>query len=369
LSLAAKGALKKSKLVQKSVYLPRHGVRMHYLEREPSRSDESKKNDKRSTTRTGINQETSGSTTKSKDEPTILFFHGLSDSAKNMAGFVHSLNVPDHIRILVPDQFGHGEDLKRAKSLDESEASYQHPTQSTLLESTSEFLDVVGVGSNCNAFGISLGGALAYFIRLKRPDVIKRTVLVSPAIEYCIDDAFIDDFLEGRKRHMCFENRQDVKLLFRDLSTGRDTDKRKRKDPVPKFFLEAVYRKSKQMAPEGHYKQMLHGLIDNIGKGAEDGGENESIFSADKDVDSTSPRLVIWPDHDYICNYEKGRRFFENSIQEDNKGTEWIQIPDCGHVFHRDGKIILQIEWVVKKIQDYLFNFSALSSSGFGSQI
>jgi pimeloyl-ACP methyl ester carboxylesterase len=284
---------------------------------------------------------------------TFTFFSRGTESAENMAGFVHSLNIPKHVHIIVPDQFGHGMDLERARSQPEK---YQHPTQSTLLESTCEFLDVLGVGNNVNCFGISLGGALAYYLRLKRPDMIQRTVLVSPSLEYCVHDGFIKDFVEGKKRHMCFEERNDVKYLFRDLSTGcHNNHKRKRKDPIPKFFLEAIYRKNTQKAPCGHYKGMLQRFIDNIGKyhGNE---EHQEMFTAKKDVDTDSPRLVFWPDHDYICAYDKGKSFFSES-----SNTTFETITDCGHVFHGDGTMILLIDWVNDKIRDYLLDFSSTS--------
>jgi pimeloyl-ACP methyl ester carboxylesterase len=277
-------------------------------------------------------------------------FLPLPDSAENMAGFIHSLNIPENIRIIVPDQFGHGKDLERAKLQPET---YQHPTQSTLLESTCEFLDVLDVGSNVNCFGISLGGALAYYLRVKRPDKIKRTVLISPSLEYCIDNGFINDFVEGKKRHFCFEERADVKYLFRDLSTGcENSHKRKRKDPIPKFFLEAIYRTSAKNVPHGHYKGMLHGFIDEMGKRNEN-EENQNIFNAQTDIDPGSPRLVLWPDHDYICDLDKGREFFSES-----ENTVFETIADCGHVFHADGTIILLIDWVQEKIRNCLIDFS-----------
>jgi hypothetical protein len=48
-----------------------------------------------------------------------------------------------------------------------------------MLETTCEFLDVVGCGSNTSAFGISLGGGVLYYVAHARPDIIKRSVLVT----------------------------------------------------------------------------------------------------------------------------------------------------------------------------------------------
>ena len=97
LKLGAQDGLRRSKLVQKRVYLPRFGLHINYLEREASscNADETNKG-------------------TSDDQPTLLFCHGLSDNAKNMAMFINSLSIPGHIRVLLPDQIGHGADLERA---------------------------------------------------------------------------------------------------------------------------------------------------------------------------------------------------------------------------------------------------------------
>merc|ERR1712007_171057 len=107
-----------------------------------------------------------------------------------------------------------------------------------------------------------MGGALVYYLRLKRPDIIQRTVLVSPAITHCLDNVFITDVLEGRNKFIAFESREDLKLLLRDLSTGRNhTNERKKKDPIPRFFLESLYRMRREEAPEGYHKEMLHSFL------------------------------------------------------------------------------------------------------------
>ena len=389
LKMALNSALKKSKLVEKSIYLPKHDVHMHYLEREAiSESDKQRKglglgscfhrHDKSSAHTEATSFDTQ------KDVPTIIICHGLSDSAKNMAGFIHSLDIPHHVRILAPDQIGHGKDLERAKLQPET---YEHPTQLTMLDSTIEFLDAVKVGSNTNAFGISLGGGLAYYLRLQRPEVIQKTVLVSPAIPYCIDQQYMDDFVSGKKNFMCFENRQDVKHLFRDLSTGQENnDTRAKKDPVPTFFLEAIYRLNKNKAPEDHYREMLHGLLDkmeeahassrsNVGSDVDDDNSNKEddevvkMFTADRDIDKQSPRLVLWPDQDRIISHENGKHFFQDSLiqaaAENNEtansgggNTRFETVPDCGHVFHADGTAVLAIEWVRVEIRDYLMDFA-----------
>lgn len=343
LKLAVKAgnrALQKSKLVQKKVYLPLSGIWMNYLERETSDED----------------------TNEDTNRPTLLFFHGLSGRSQDYVHTIRAMKIPSGVRILCPDQIGHGMDLERAAS---NPSGFAMPTHTTMLESTIEFLETVRAGNNCNAFGISLGGGLAYYLRLKRPDIVRRTVLVSPAIRNCIDDDLLADIREGRKGFIEFRSRDDMKMAFRDLSTGQQrTNERKRKDPVPPFLLEALYRAHKSNTPtEGYHKELLQSLIagarlmdPNAEKGNDD--DDESLFfSAQTDVDRTSPRLVIWPEQDVICSYEKGRDYFKDSSSE----TEFRSIPDCGHCFHADGRFIMNI--IHSEIQEYLLDFSSETTS------
>lgn len=343
--------LKKSKLVPKRVHLPRCGYTMHYHEREavPVENDE-----------VGY----------TKNQQTIMFFHGISQKSQDLATFIASLDIPPHVRILCPEQMGHGRDIERAVS----DPNYKQPTHELMLESTSEFLDVVEAGNNVNAFGISLGGAVCYYVANERPDIIKRTVLVSPAIIPCVDSNLLAGIQDGTNRFICFESREDVKLLMRDLSTGRDDDNRKKRDPVPKFFHESIYRMSKRKAPEGHYMEMLLSLLKNAGltRSGTPGypptsdmiknGSSLNPFSALTDIDRDRDRLVIWPEKDQIINFEQGKCFFEVSSTEEgtlaskSRNTKFEMIPDCGHVFHSDGRSILDI--IRPRVREYLLEFT-----------
>ena len=373
--------MKKSKMIgPKKVFLPNLGIHMHYYEREAVPMTKTDKEDSAfvgtgSTTATNYKRD-------HQDQPTIIFCHGISETAKSSNFLISALDIPPHVRILSPDQIGHGEDLKRAIS---DPQSFQQPTAESMLESTSEFLDVVKAGNNCNAFGISMGGALVYYLRFKRPDIIQRTVLVSPAIQYCLDDAFIDGLLKGKNNFIDFQSREDVKLLFRNVLTAgpydedennnKDKDSnnsnsnssqpRRKKDPVPKFILESIYRAQKVNAPDGHHRKMMHSLLKSAGitptddDSNDDNDNDKSIFTTEIDLDQDSPRLVIWPEQDQICNYEKAKRFFKNSTETNYKGkrrTEFESIPHCGHVFHADGRTILDL--IVPKTKQFLLDFS-----------
>lgn len=342
-------ALRKSKLVPKSALLPKCSYKFYYHEREAEPID--------------------GKAVPKIDQPTLIFFHGISQKSEDFAPFINSLKVPPHVRILVPEQSAHGRDIQRAR-LDAQK--YEQPTQRSMLESTVEFLDAVDCGSNTHAFGISLGGGVCYYVAHARPDIIKRSVLVSPAIVPCVSRDLVRSIREGTNNFFCFESREDVKMLFRDLSTGRDDKSRRKVDPVPTFFLETIYRNSQKVAPEGHNKAMLESLLANAGyneSGEFDPDLNSDSkfaeadpFSASADIDPQARRLVIWPEKDQIINFEQGKKFF--GVREDEEGrrfisdsaeTRFFSVPDCGHVFDADGRGIMDI--IKPSVQEYILDF------------
>ena len=276
----------------------------------------------------GGNENGAGVVTRS----TILVCHGMADEAKSLAGFVRSLNLDDSYRILVPDLPGHGDDRARART-----GAYRHLTQAELLQAMIDFLLAVKV-KECHAIGYSMGGAVVYFLQQEAPKFgikVRRAVLLAPAIRACVDPAFIDDFVSRRKNHFCFENRNDVKELFRNLAPPN----RKKKDPIPKFFLEACYREQVETSPRGHFRAMFQVFLE----------DTDPLFACEKDIDPQSERLVVWPEHEFICSYERGRDFFSGSP---TATTIFHSVPDCGHVFRADGTFLL--DHVASLVSEYL---------------
>lgn len=362
--------LKKSKLIRKEAYLPKSDYTMHYLEREAiieelSTIDEGTGEDDDSTTTTNDEK-------NNNHLPTLIFCHGIGGQCTDFVDFINKLKIPSNVRILIPEQAGHGKDIERAKL--EGVANYIQPTHETMLESSSEWLDEVHAGDNCNIFGISMGGAVAYYLHHKRPDKIRRAVLVSPAIPECIDKDFIESILNGTNNFFCFESREDVKMLMRDLSTGREDDTRTKKDPVPKFFYETIYRLDKKSGQEGHKRALLTNLLKGTGlthsgniimngnnninnniidldMEEEDGNAK---FRAVTDIHEDATRLVMWPNKDQLINYERGKSFFEDSTSKGD--TQFETIPDCGHCFHENGAYIMKL--IRPRTREYLLEFN-----------
>jgi pimeloyl-ACP methyl ester carboxylesterase len=260
-------------------------------------------------------------------EPPILICHGISDEAEHLAPFIAALRLPN--RILVPDLVGHGADLERART----DPSFQLPTPTLMVQTTEDFLVALRITA-CHALGYSLGGGLVYFLRQKRPDLILKTVLLSPAISQVMNDKFLDDFRSGVKNQFCIESRDDVKMFMRDMSVPH----RKRKNPFPAFFYEAIWRKCKSEVPSRHFRKCFESLLDDNGR--------DVAMDCTRDIDPDAVRLVVWPDHDYVCSYGKGRAFFEQSAN-----TVFHTVQDCGHMFDKNGKALLEI--VVPLVVDF----------------
>jgi pimeloyl-ACP methyl ester carboxylesterase len=246
-------------------------------------------------------------------------------------------------------------------------SGYEHPINKLMLETTCEFLDDVECGSNTSGFGISLGGGVLYYVAHARPDVIKRSVLVSPAIASCIDKNLLGGILDGTNNFFCFESRHNGKLLFRDLTTGNgDTSSRKKKDPIPKFFYKPLYRRSQRNAPKGHYKALFLSLINSVGLDSSDACNNDSDpsnvdpFGATVDIDTSAHRLVIWPEKDRLINFELGTKFFQvgsnpdGTLTSKSRHTIFESIPECGHLFDAYGKIFTDI--ICAQVREYLLS-------------
>lgn len=289
--------LRKAEMVKREIILP-SGITMHYYERLPRRPPSD----------------------NHTEPPTLLLCHGLTSEAKNSPLLVDLLSHElSEWRMILPDMIGHGHDLERAKS-----DSFEYPTLAMLVQSTRELLEALQV-TQCCAFGISQGGALVYFLQQQHPQLVEKAILVSPALEAVVDDQFLHEFVWRKKNHICVESRDDIQELFRNLSCPH----RHVQDPVPLFLLEAVWQARKAREPPGHFRTFLNTLMDQGGK---------DPWGCSTDIFPTAQRLVIWPEQDFICNHDKGKAFFAHS-----PATTFHSFPDCGHLFHSNGKTILEM--------------------------
>jgi pimeloyl-ACP methyl ester carboxylesterase len=297
--------LRKAEMIKRDIVLP-SGLTMHYYERLPRQQSET------SNTTTGSGQE----------PPTLILCHGLTSEAKMSTKLVDLLSqqLPEW-RMILPDMIGHGHDLERARS-----DSFEYPTLPMLVQSTRGLLEALHI-TKCCAYGISQGGSLVYFLQQKHPQLVEKAILISPALEAVMDAQFLHEFIWQKKNHICVESREDVQELFHNLSCPQ----RKVKDPVPAFLLEAVWQARKAREPPRHFRTFLNTLM-------EQGGKDPDWLGCSSDIFPTAHRLVIWPENDFICNHDKGKAFFSNS-----PATTFHSFPDCGHLFHSNGKTIMEM--------------------------
>ena len=358
--------LRRSKLEgPKQVFLPGCGIPLNYYEREAVTA---------TVTATTTNKKHDRTTTMARSEtvedpPTVLLLHGLSGNVHELTGLVGWLKIGEGVRVLVPEHIGHGQDLKRAAA---EGSGFRQPTPETLLRSTLEFLEVVRAGSNVNAFGSSLGGAILYYLNVERPGAIRRSVLYAPALPCVLADPFVDGLRDGTHQMVNFRDREDVKAAFRNLLWLDPETRRKKtskRDPFPKLFYEVIYRIQRRDVPRGHYKALQESLLlsvkpddDNDDENDEndendnDNGNDASMYTATTDLDPHGHRLVVWGEDDLVCDHDRGRRFFEKADR-----TTFETIPDCGHAVSADGTGPYEI--LAPMVRDFLLDFSSSSSS------
>ncbi|CAB9515704.1 Alpha beta hydrolase [Seminavis robusta] len=301
LEYGSRTLLQKAKMIKRQVTV-RSGLIMHYYERLPDvtlASDDD-------------------------DPPILLLCHGLTSNAKNWSKTVSQLSpeVGNNYRMIIPDMLGHGHDLERART-----STFSYPSPAKLVDSLEQLLEALHV-THCVGYGISQGGAMVYFLQQKRPDLVERSILISPAVEAVVDPQFAEEFVLRKKNHVCVESREDVRELFQNLSCPQ----RKVHDPIPLFLLEAIWRDRQAEEPPGHFRTFLHTLIDHAGKDPE-------WLGCKSDIDPEAKRLVVWPQDDFICNHDKGKQFFAKS----SANTTFHSVPDCGHLFHSNGKRIMEV--------------------------
>ncbi len=102
---------------------------------------------------------------RGQGEPLVLLHGGFSD-ARDFAGNLDVLAGP--FRIFTPERRGHGHtpDVEGAITLD------------VMAEDLIAFLDKV-VGGPAHMAGYSVGGTVALLVALRRPDLVRRLVLIS----------------------------------------------------------------------------------------------------------------------------------------------------------------------------------------------
>ena len=249
-------------------------------------------------------------------EKTLVIFYGMTQRMEFMAEFVKQLKLPSTYRILIPEVLGHGRDIPRV-------LQQQYPSCIELLDGLDDWMDHLQI-KHAVAFGYSLGGMAAYHLSVRNPNRFDQTVLLAPAIESVLDPTFIREFENGEKAHHSFETREELKAFFRDMAPPN----RIKRDPVPKFFLQGVV-KLRHNSIKGSNKDYYRNLAENLNR---DTGTVEELSVSKDELPDDAQRLIIWPVHDRVCNYAKGKEFFADSK------CKFVSVDNAGHIFRGDGK-------------------------------
>ena len=309
--------------------------------------------------------------------PTLLLLPGIGSKAAEYCSLLRSLDIPNYVRVLIPENV--------SQRVDCWEGVPRNASPHEILESTSEFLDVVlRDGSPCNAVGLGLGGGLLYFLRAKRPDAIQKTCLIAPTIPSVLSTSLVDSLSDGSNPFLEFDSRDDVEdlcqnYLWTNPNQRTSPSKAAKKnaletlqefvldnfvyvskdDPMPTFFYEGIYQTSLRDTPRGHYKylqdQILGAMTENgLHDVNDDNHETEtkkSVFAATTDLDTDCHRLLLWPEQDQISDIEKGKEFFGPA----STNTQFETIPNCGHLFDANRKLVHDV--VAPEVKKFIMDF------------
>ncbi len=101
--------------------------------------------------------------------PPLVLLHGLSASGTSFTRLLASVR-PHFRRVVIPELLGHGDSAHPGRPI----------TPELLLAAVTASIEAV-VAEPAVVYGNSLGGAVALKIAMKRPDLVRALVLLSPA--------------------------------------------------------------------------------------------------------------------------------------------------------------------------------------------
>mmetsp|Transcript_10979 Transcript_10979/g.15474 ORF Transcript_10979/g.15474 Transcript_10979/m.15474 type:complete len:215 (+) Transcript_10979:1402-2046(+) len=209
-----------------------------------------------------------------------------------------------------------------------------------MIETMEQFIEALNIES-CDILGYSMGGAIAYILYQDHPEIIRKSVLVSPGFQSCMSASYLNDMANGGKANHCFETRTELNEFLCKTSTPDRT----KKNPLPKVFLEPIIRDRERNTPSHYFEKMTQSLRDTM---IQPNSNFHYAMVAQHDIDPNADRLVFWPDQDHICTHARGKDFFS-----DSNAIEFVTVENCGHIFDRDGKAIYGK--VAPQITSYLF--------------
>ncbi|HVI50608.1 MAG TPA: alpha/beta fold hydrolase [Candidatus Sulfotelmatobacter sp.] len=197
-----------------------------------------------------------------EDGPVLLLLHGYTDSSLSFSRLIEQL--PPHVRLVVPDQRGHG---ASAKSL----SSHR---RRDFAKDAAALLDHLGIRRPVVVVGHSLGTLTAQRIAADFPERVAGLVLIGAAAGASANAGL----LELKQALDALEQAPDRDFI-RDFQTGTVAS------PLPEPFLDAVIGESAQV-PLHVWRRVLDDLLD--------GREDVSLAAV------RAPTLLIWGEQDAV---------------------------------------------------------------------
>lgn len=113
---------------------------------------------------------------------TLLCLHGMTMNADSFVSFITALQLPDGIRVLIPEAMAHGSRIKAALRMSTNYAGW---TASERAEDAVAFLTALGdVDGPVDVYGYSMGGATALALAANHPETVDRVCLLAPAAAF-----------------------------------------------------------------------------------------------------------------------------------------------------------------------------------------
>jgi cholest-4-en-3-one 26-monooxygenase len=225
------------------------------------------------------------------DGQTLLLLHGYTDSWLSFSRLIEHL--PSRLRLIIPDQRGHGGSTKTA-------ASYG---RRDFAADAIALLDGMGVTQPVVVVGHSLGTLTAQRIAADHPDRVAGLVLIGAAA--------------GASRNPAL---QELWSALEGLSDAPDRDfihdfqSSTAATALPEAFLDAVIEESAQL-PLSVWRQTLADLLD---------GEQDTPLTA-----ITAPTLILWGEKDGVFS-ARDQRILQDGIM----GAELRRYAQTGHAPH-----------------------------------
>lgn len=225
------------------------------------------------------------------DGSAVLFLHGYTDSSLSFSRLIKFL--PPHLRLIVPDQRGHGGSAKSLSS---------HRRRDFAADALA-LLDHLGVSRPVVIVGHSLGTLTALRIAAEHPERVAGLVLIGAAAGASDNGAL-----------------QELKQALADLDGPPDQDfirdfqSSTAAKPLPDDFLDAVINES-ALLPLHVWHQALDDLLD--------GAEDVSLSSVHV------PTRLIWGEQDGVFSRQDQQHLLETIA-----GADLRTYADAGHAPH-----------------------------------